>query len=521
MEIRFKIYYLVGIIFSSSFIYLFGQPQNTIINTITPQFVSNKLNFLASDSLLGRKTPSKELEIAARYIASEFKSYGLAPVNGTYYQPIELRRTRLGENNSLEITKDTNSHHLKLKKDFVPFEFSASETISGELVFAGYGISAKEYNYDDYAQIDVKDKIVVILDHEPGENNSSSVFNGTELSKYGKVQYKIQNAIEHQASGLIILTDPLNHINLKPIGFPWPSLSKLIPNDALPIYLEDNINSHKIPVVHGGESLINIIFSDIDSLINLQKRIGQTLTPQSFDLKQFKVKITTSLEKEKVEAKNVVGYLSGSDPKLKDEVIIIGAHYDHLGYIKNSKTDADSVFNGADDNGSGTSALMCVAKAFTTLKKPPRRSILFIAFTAEEIGIFGSNAYVNNPLFPLDNTVAMLNMDMIGRNHRDTLYLYQAKLYPNISKIIKKQNKKYHTGFTLIEKGHTYGSDHAPFQSKSIPNIFFFSGLHKDYHTVRDNPEYVNYEKIARTAILCFGTAWNIANDNSYYLPHD
>lgn len=517
MTISFRIYQFVTILFTFSFIPLFGQSPKTIHNIITPQDVSIKINYLASDTLCGRKTPSKELELAAKYIADEFNSYGLKTVNGSYFQPVDLRRTKLGKNNSMIIHKDTLSYELRIKKDFVPFEYSASKAVSGELVFTGYGISAEEYNYDDYANIDVAGKVVVVLDHEPGENDSTSVFDGLKLSKYGKVKYKIQNAIEHHAAGVIILTDPLNHILLKPIGFPWPSLSKLIPDDALPIYLENNQDSTNIPAIHGGKSLINILFGDKDSLINLQKRIDQSLTPQSFELKLFNVSITTNLDKEKIDAKNVIGYLEGGDPKLKNEVVIIGAHYDHVGYMKNSKTDADSVFNGADDNASGTSALMSIAKAFSMVKKSPKRSVLFIAFTAEEIGIFGSNAYVNEPLVPLNKTVAMLNLDMIGRNHPDTLYMHQATLYPELSAIVKKQNKKYKTNFKLIEKGHSYGSDHIHFHSKSIPNIFFFSGLHNDYHTVGDNPELLNYNKIARTAILCFGTAWYIANDSSYY----
>lgn len=493
-----------------------GQSRKSIEKTITSQFISGQLNYLASDSMLGRKTPSRELNHAAEYIAEKFKLYGLEPIHGSYFQNIPLVRYKLGEENSFVLQKDTVSYIMELKQDFVPFEFTATRKTKGELAFAGYGITANEYQYDDYKDIDVTGKIVIVFDHEPGELDTSSVFDGVQLSEYGKTKYKMKNAMDHGAASLIILTDPLNHILLKPIGYPWPSLSKLIPNDILPIQLKKENDSLQIPVVHAGKSLIKIVFQNKDSLTKIQNQIDKTLKPNSF-LLDIKAELTTSLEEEKINAQNVVGLVQGIDPKLSDEVVIVGAHYDHVGYKRNSSSNADSVFNGADDNASGTSALLGVAKGFSSVSEPPKRSVLFIAFAAEEIGLYGSKAYINTPLVPLDKTVAMLNLDMIGRNHADSLNLHEAVENPKLSKIVHMENKKYKTKFKLNDLGHSGGSDHAPFISAAIPAIFFFSGLHPDYHTVRDNPKLIDFNKAARVSQLCFGTTWYIANDNTYY----
>ncbi|MBN1117605.1 MAG: M20/M25/M40 family metallo-hydrolase [Bacteroidales bacterium] len=516
MKTTFACFLLACIsIFSISFIQ--AQSPKKTAKSITPESIINHISVLANDSMLGRKTPGPELEKSAQYIAAQFKNFGLEPVNGSYFQPVYLSKCRLGNNNSVIITRGNTKYNLEIKKDFIPFESSANISVDAQLVFAGYGITAPEYNYDDYANIDVQGKIVLILDHEPGEEDIMSVFDGAMLSEYGKHATKLKNAIEHGAGGLILITDPLNHLLIKPIGSPWPSLSKIIPDDAIPTKLVKNNKDNSIPFVHMGKKMISLVFEDIDSLKNIQKAIDESLVPNSFSIPGIKINIRTNIEKNITEVKNVVGFLKGSSAELSDEVVVIGAHYDHIGYKKKVQPGVDSIFNGADDNASGTSGMLNVAEAFSKMNIMPKRSILFIAFTGEEIGLFGSQYYTANPLFPIEKTVVMLNLDMIGRNARDTLQLHEAKEQQEIVSIIQEQNKILKTKLKLVEQGHSGGSDHAPFIEAGVPSIFFFTGLHKDYHAVSDQVELIDSIKAANVARLCFGTAWHIANDNSYY----
>ncbi|MBN2485450.1 MAG: M20/M25/M40 family metallo-hydrolase [Bacteroidales bacterium] len=502
---------LVGILLAVSGM----QAQKNASRPILPGEVSKHVYTLASDGLLGRKTAGSGIDSAAWYISTQFKCYGLQTVNGSYFQEIGLVQASLGDTNEFSVITPDDTLVLKIKTDFVPFEISGNMPAHAPVVFAGYGITAPEYGYNDYSTIDAQDKIVLILHHEPGECDSNSVFNGARNTKHSLVKSKVDNAIAHGAVGVIIVTDPLNHKLLNPVGFPWPNLSKIIPDDALPIKLSGGL-VYDIPVIHAGKSVINLFFGGTDSLLALQKSIDNTLAPASFAFGNLQAKIKTTTLRVPLPARNVVGFLPGKNPKMKNELIVVGAHYDHLGYIKNS-SDIDSVFNGADDNASGTAAMLSIARAFSENRKKPSRSVLFIAFTAEELGLYGSQWYVNNPLFPLENTVAMLNFDMVGRNHPDSLFLVGASESPDITALIRKLNKKNKHGLILTDGKFSGGSDHAPFYNKNIPFMFFFSGLHADYHTTADNPALVDFEKVARVAALGHSTAWFIANDKKKY----
>ena len=485
------------------------------VELINSDRVYKHLSYLASDSLKGRNTPSPELDTAAVYIANEFKKYGLQPVDRKYLHQVNLGIISLGDGNSFSITKNGKETIYSIKSDFVPFEMTATKTVTAPVVFAGYGITAPEYNYDDYKDIDVKDKVVFVLRHEPGENDSSSVFDGILLTGYSEVKYKVRNAIVHGAAGIIIVTDPLNHSSIVPRGFPWPSLSKIIPKDALPLLLISKY-FNKIPVVNAGESIIKGLFGRIDSLKNLQSKIDKNYSPFSFELNDAAVSIETTAEINKQTAYNVAGYIEGSDPKLKEELLIIGAHYDHVGMKKEYSPGEDYIFNGADDNASGTSALLTIAEAFGALKEKPKRSVLFIAFAGEEKGLLGSEAYADQPLFPLEQTIAMLNLDMIGRNHPDRLEIAGHTYCPELKEINEEMNKK--TGFSFIyTEEYIAQSDQAVFIRNNIPVLFYHTGDEPDYHKVTDEVHLIDTEKVARIAKLVFYTANFIANDHNRY----
>jgi hypothetical protein len=483
---------------------------------ISPELIKEYITFLASDELQGRNTPSPELDSASVYIARQFESMGLEKVNGSYFQKIDLGFISLGEKNHLMLIGNGEKTNFSIKDDFVPYENTGNASAEGELVFCGYGIEAPEYDYNDYRDADVRGKIVLILKHEPRENDTSSIFEGTSLTDYSSLETKVNIAVDKGAAAVLVVTDPLNHISLKPVGFPWPSLSKLIPKDALPLSLLQY--SHNIPVIQVGESFIKHIFGSVDSLKELQKRIDEEMRGYSSEFADIKVSAGTSTSVRVTPANNVLAFLEGSDPEQKNEILIIGAHYDHSGITRNAAAGQDSILNGADDNASGTAGMMAIAKAFSRLDQRPKRSVLFIAFAGEERGLLGSRYYIRNPKFPLENTVAMLNLDMIGRNDPGKVSIVAHSRSPELKQINEEENSV--VGLELIyETPEKFigGSDHASFIKSGISALFYFSGIHKDYHKVTDETDLINFSKASQISQLAFRTAFRIANDTRRY----
>lgn len=486
------------------------------LSTITPELLTKYIDYLASDSMKGRNTPSPELDRAAEYIAKEFASFGIQKVKGTYFQNIPMCSRTLDLDNCIfKISLGDNSKVFALKTEYTPFEETASAGVKSGVVFAGYGITAPEYKYDDYKDLDVKGKIVLIMKHEPGEKNIKSPFDGDKDTKYSLMRTKLDNAKLHGAIGLLVVTDPLNHIMLTPQGYPWPGLSKFLPQDNLPIVLCGKTN--QIPFIQVGDVVINYLFGSVDSLKNIQRRIDAKYSPLSFQISNSVCELTTKIKTQEYTARNVVGYMEGKNPELKNELLVIGGHYDHVGYMKTHKEGEDYIFNGADDNASGTAGVMANAKAFAAMKEKPERSVLFICFAGEEKGLYGSEYYCDNPLFPLNKTVAMLNLDMIGRNGNDSIEIEGEKQNPELAPLVKNEVSK--VGLTIIPpKEDLFArSDHYNFYKNNISAMGVTSGLHKDYHTVRDNPDAINPVKAARISQLIFRLAWKIANEKIYF----
>lgn len=512
------LFFLSFVLFWPHSLFPQNDPLTTARKVIYPEFISSVVNVIASDSLQGRNTPSTGLDKAADFIAEQFKNMGLQPLQQDYFQPLGYCYLDLGRDNTLSVFSHADTITLALKTDFIPYEITGNQNVEASAVFAGYGITAPDYHYDDYKKIDARGKVVVILRQEPGQTDSSQkLFKGLESTPYSILRKKVNMAIQHGAMGVIVLSGPLNYSSLKPKGFPWPSLSKTLPSDALPLIYCDDLEK-TIPVVHAGEAMVNMLFGHADSLKRIQQRIDALGQAESFDIPGVKLHLKTSVEPLPLRGKNVAGFLQGRDPKLSSEILVIGAHYDHIGFMKATKEGSDSIFNGADDNASGTAGVIAIARAFSAMKIKPKRSVLFILFAGEELGLLGSSTYVRKPLLPLDATVAMINLDMIGRNHPDSLFIEGARQNPGLMKIIRKENKK--TGMTLVgsrSKKMSGGSDHYPFYQKNIPAVFFFTGLHKDYHKVSDNPDRLDAGKNARVARLAFLTAWQIANEKHHY----
>ncbi len=496
-----------------------GQAGDSVVSSglraIRAEDLAPALMYLASDSLKGRDTPSPGLDSAASYIARAFAQAGLQPAGNGYRQQFNLSVVELAKPNTLSLFRNGNEIPFEIKTDFVPFEMTANREAQGALVFAGYGITAPEYGYDDYSGIDVKGKIVLVLRHEPQEEDSTSVFLGKDLTDFSNVSRKATIARDHGAAALLVMTDPLNHSSLAPRGFPWPSLSQTIPRDALPTSLGVDEES-KIPVVHVGKAFIEAVFGSVDALKDLQAAIDREMKPRSAPFPGLEVRVRTSTSIVSRPTSNVVGFLEGRDPLLKNQLVVVGAHYDHVGIMKRHAEGEDYIFNGADDKASGTVALLGVAAGLGSLPERPRRSILLIAFAGEEKGLFGSEYYARRPFFPLDSTVAMLNIDMVGRNGRDSLQLIGTESSPDLGRIAHEENAR--VGFVLIDEILTLGgSDHESFQKRNVPSLFFHSGVHPDLHRVSDNPDKIDMTKLARAARLVFLTTVRIANENQRY----
>jgi len=481
---------------------------------IQPDIMRQQLLFLASDSLLGRNTPSPGLDTAAAFIARAFQSSGLQPFQGSYFQEIDLHQIFLGDSNSCRITgRHGLSRDYLIKKEYMPFEMTANKLCHGEIVFAGYGLATPELGYDDYAGLDVAGKIVLVLKRGPRQNDPASPFFIHKDVSFTRTEEKIKTAIEHGAAGILLVTDPLHNRMLTPRGFPWPSLFPGFPADAVPVTL-GKTESDKIPAIQVGEEAIIQLFGSVAALRAEQAAIDSAMMPHSHPLVGCRADIRTSTRHLVQHARNVVGLIPGSDKRLKDEVVIIGAHYDHTGYTHHGPASQDSIYNGADDNASGTVGVLAAARALAMAEKKPKRSILCMAFAGEEKGLFGSTHYVAEPLWPLDKTAVMLNMDMISRNRLDSLSITGSRTSLELQKDLIKANRK--TGFLLDVSSDNYlrgGSDHAPFVRKGIPVLFFNSGMHPDYHKVSDAADKCNVYKMARVAELCSRVAWQVAND--------
>ena len=441
---------------------------------IDPAQYLDDIKFLASPQLRGRATGSPELEKAAHYIAAKFHAFGLRPIDGkSYFQAFQVTtNARLGAANQFAYTLDGRSVSLKFRDDFMPFNFSSRGKLAGDVVFAGYGITAPEYGYDDYAGIDAKGRIVLILRHEPQEFDEKSVFEGKVYTEHAQFSSKATNAKMHGAAGVILVNDRAAHRGeadeLEKFG------AAVGPGDA------------GIPYVQIKAEVAEHWFGATGkNLDDIQQEIDKDLHPRSFAFPaSLEIHANLDLERAVKTVHNVAGYLPGSS----DEFVIIGAHYDHLGLGEQysmAPSMAGTVHPGADDNASGTAGVIELARWYSKQPKQ-KRGILFLTFAGEELGLLGSAYFVNHPTFPLDRAVAMVNMDMIGRVRDNKVYIGGAGSGSNLKATLEEVLPKYKLHVDLSESAGYGSSDHTSFTSKQVPVLFFFSGLHADYHKPSD-----------------------------------
>lgn len=455
------------------------------------------VRYLASVRLEGRGTGRAGLDLAAEYIADQFRRAGVLPAgpNGYFQRFSVTTDAALGESNSLVVQGDTGSA-LQLSRDYTPLTFSASGVASGPMVFAGYGITAKEYGYDDYAGIDARGKIVVILRHEPQEFDGESVFEGRIYTEHSQMLRKALNARAHGAAAVLYVNDVASHSGADVLEalntFPGPANTGIL------------FAHVKAEAVERWFQVAGRSFGDTQRVINEEGR------PQSFSFPiSLQASVSLDVRSKQVTVANVAALLPG----VTSEYVIAGAHYDHLGFGEQYSLAPDQTgvaHPGADDNASGTAGVLAVARYFAAQPKT-RRGILFLAFAGEELGLLGSTHYTDQPLIPLQNAVAMLNMDMIGRLREARMTVGGSFSGEGLRELVERAGRRH--GLELDTDDRTvYGSsDHTTFLARQIPVLFFFTGLHADYHRPSDTPDKIHGREIASVVRLVADVAGEIA----------
>jgi hypothetical protein len=505
-------------------------------DSIRQQDLTADLFFLAGDGFRGRLTATPENDLASEFIASRFARMGLKRIgtDGTYFQPFQLSTASLGPTNRLRIERARMEFDFASPQKFFPMAFSPNAKASGQLAFLGFGISAPGLGHDDYSGVNAFGKIVLVLDHEPGEYDAKSPFDGVVMSHHATPGLKALVAERHGAAGILFVTDVHNHRdreNFEGLArAAWPEK----PPRIRPYLLQEWVERVHIPAAQVSFELIETLLGDKKiSLADLGKAAEKPRAEKVPDIGEIWVALTTDVRHEIVPDRNVVAALEGRDAKLKDEWVVISCHHDHNG------ADGQTVWNGADDNGSGTVGMLEIAEAYALAARDghrPRRSILFAAFNSEERGLLGSWAFVERPLVPLNKIAAVLNMDMIGRDEEVPqgggrrfrgLSVQSAESNHNAvnllghsrSRLLTESIERANGAFGLTLKkvldnnssNLLRRSDQWPFLQQGVPAVFFHTGLHPDYHTPGDRPERINYEKMERIVRLVHQASWDLA----------
>ncbi len=427
-----------------------AQAPAVLTPAISADSLISGVRWLADDAREGRMTGGPGADAAAAWIASRFASAGLTPAgdDGTFLQRYDATiGVRLGEGNALAFDGVPDLGPLQVEKDYIPFGFSENDTLDVPLVFAGYGITSEEYDYDDYAGLDVKGKAVLVLRHEPQQNDTSSVFAGTSWTDHAIFRNKAVNARDHGAVALIIFTPP------KSAEYETDKLTALSGAEG--------IGGGSVVAVQVkkevGEALLRKVGVDVNTWV---EEVDRDLKPRSAaGPAEMKVRLAVTIAKDRRPTANVVGMLRGSDPSAG--AVILGAHYDHLGRGNSSSLSPDEigqVHNGADDNASGSSALVELARVFAAEPRL-RRTLVFAAFSGEELGILGSSYFASHPPVALDSVQAMINMDMVGRPKDNKITVGGVGSSPGFADEVKQAGEAVGLGVSTSKSG--YGaSDH-------------------------------------------------------------
>lgn len=474
--------------------------QSGTESEITSDEIEEHITFFASDELKGRYTGTEECLKAADYIESEFKSLGLVPFfDNSFIQEFPfIADVELTADNQVEFISGSKSFNPKLLDEFITLSFSGDVKVEGKLVFAGYGISAPDIDYDDYKDIDVTDKIVLVLRDHPEMNVPHSKFD-----HHSPLRRKAMVARENGAVAIIFVNSYNPHKD----------------EDELINLSYDQAGSMKdFAVINIKRSFVEKLFETrVLSLKEYQDKIVETKSPASFLFDDINTSISTEVNEIEVDSWNVAGYIEGNDTRLKNQYIIIGAHYDHLGMGENNSLYSGEelqIHNGADDNASGTAGVLELAEKFSVLKNKLKRSIVFVTFSGEEEGLLGSAYFADNLPVSTDSIAIMINMDMIGRlNDDNSLIVYGTGTSSNVKDLLNEYNE-FEFDLTFNDEG--FGrSDHSSFYAKKIPVLFFFTGTHEDYHKPSDDTEKINFDGEEQILKYIYNVVVDIDNNNT------
>lgn len=511
MILRIKITLLFTVLFIGAF------AQKKELNSITESELKAHLEFIASDYMQGRDfgTTVPGLELTAEYLRTQCAKMGIKPGVENYYQTFEMVSAKPDfEKTCLKIKDRTGNETFKSSDVFSFSNSIENDTLTGDIVFAGYGWTDESRDYNDLEGVDLKDKYVMVM------TRNREIAIDTTLSSSTSIEMsKLQWLFKTGTKGVIFVQDPLN---------PDKSWFEMVKG-----YVSGGVYTRK-----GSERSFfpgNIIFASNEiadkileekgkSLLDLQTEINKSGKPQSFEIEKFSVEIQLVSDTQPVDGTNVIAIVEGSGPVLKNECIVFSAHYDHVGVAQNGE-----IYNGADDNGSGTVALLEIAEAFNNMKKKPKRSIVFAWVTAEEKGLIGSEYYSENPIIPLENTLLNINLDMVGRVAsegavtegvgeksligKDGLYIVSGKQSSELieisDKICKDLNLEPNGD---LSEAFLSRSDYFHFYKNGIPVLGLSTGLHEDYHKTTDELHKIDYNKMKRISDYCFLVANKIAN---------
>ncbi len=493
------------------------------------------MDFLASDELEGRSTGDPGLNIAAAYLAAQAKHLGLKsadPENGYFQHYIITEKSYDRELCGMTITAEGKEPVVNRDAFYMfPATPGMKETIEGEAVFVGYGINDEANSYNDFLDIDIAGKIVLMMDRAPmNEDGTEAQFDNEKWSGMQNFQFKIRHIMMQQPKAILLVFDP--KCGFSSLAEKLPQVVSYIESSkSLKIDGPGPQSSQVMPkmlIIHRSVADQLLAPSGKD-LAAIQEQIDRTLTPHSFLIEDVNLKIDLVMNENDLVVPNVFGYIEGYDQVLKNEMVIYSAHFDHLG------TDgAGGVFNGADDNASGTVGLIEIAEAFLSEKKAPKRSVGFLWVSAEEIGLFGSKYFSENPLVPIESIASVINLDMISRTKTaedeasgrsdltisggDTVKVIggiQSKVLMDIN-VEALEEMELPANYTYNDISHPsqffYRSDHINFARHDIPVIFYSTGTHVDYHELTDDLSRVDYDRFVKMTQLSFLLGYKTAN---------
>jgi len=499
--------------------------------SITADALKGHIYFLASDEMAGRDSLSPEGRIAAQYIAGFYHRAGLTAVgdNNTYFQNFPMTAGHIDRERTYLRTvtgKDaTATRDFAMGADFtLGRQGNVDAAARAPLVFAGYGIAAPEYGYDDFKGVDVRGRVVMVLTHEPQEHDPRSRFKGRYNTVHAFNWWKPEVIRQHGAAAILIVQEKTSDRKSvrKPSGPTNGQIRVERGSHALTSPFWD------LPFFTISRQVADELLKTSGKTIDqLQDAIDQDGQPHSLAVPDVVVDLRRAIkDRQVIQTRNVVGVIEGSDPRLKDEYVLVTGHYDHVGQT------GPFIYHGADDNASAVAAVIAVAEAFKASGTSPKRSLMFLIFEAEEDGLLGAFHYVDHPIVPLDKTVAVVNSDMIGRDEDDPEWNTTADqnrngvnvigtLYnPDLRRVIDAENQLI--GLTLDYKtdgndpeGWFSRSDQYPFAVKHVPMVLFNTGEHPDYHTANDTWDRINYPKIEKIARLIYLSARTLANSSS------